>query len=176
VPEIAANPAGLRVRSAEGLALKFVEVEDEPGRWRDGALVDGTCRLDATRLPCGVRGPGHVASVARRLEDEVVLEADALLVLEGSDLRDCVVAIEPFPWLAHLDTSYAQALRESFARVQVHGFTSADRWAIAVSGDGLGESFGYGQKLEVHIEDHNYRLIQVEFQATHGARGSWTVP
>ncbi len=171
-----ASATGLRVRSAEGLALSFVEVEDEPGRWRDVALVDGACDPTTLRLPCNVRAPGHVPGTAIRLEDEVVLQADALLVLEGSDLRNCVVSIAPFPWLAFLDTDYAPSMRERFARLETHGFTSTDRWAIAVSGDGLGESFGYRHELEVHVEDRNYRLIVVEFRATRGARGSWTVP
>ncbi len=175
-PQIIATSAGLRVRSAEGLALKSAEIEDEPGRWRRVELALGLCELGETRLPCRVRAPGHVAATAIGLDSEVVLEADALLVFEGSDLRGCVDSIEPFPWLRHLDTSYAAAMRESFARVETHGFTSANRWAIAVSGDGLGESFGHERKLEVHIEDRTYRLIVAEFQTEHGARGSWTVP
>src|SRR5688572_23677428 len=55
--EIASTPVRLHVRSAAGLALAFVEVEDEPGHWRDVALVEGACDSATLRLPCAVRAP-----------------------------------------------------------------------------------------------------------------------
>lgn len=173
-PEVpaAAAPAsatGLRVRSAEGLALSLVEVEEEPGRWRDVALVDGVCGSATLQLPCRVRAPGHVAGMAASFADEVVLEADALLVLDGETLRECLRSIEFF-------AQYGPAVLVGFDRVATYGYTSPDRWAVAVSGAGTTESLGFRQQVDLALTDRTHRLIQVEFRATPGARGRWTVP
>jgi hypothetical protein len=45
-----------------------------------------------------------------------------------------------------------------------------------VSGSGTVESLGYRQRVDVALTDRTHRLIEVEFRATPGARGTWTVP
>jgi hypothetical protein len=120
--ETAATPARLHVRSAAELALPFVEVEDEPGHWRDVPLVEGACDSATLRLPCAIRAPGHVPGMAVRLDEEVVLEADALLVLEGENLKECLLSIEFF-------AQYGPAVLGGFDRVATFGYTSSDRWA-----------------------------------------------
>jgi hypothetical protein len=167
--ETAATPARLHVRSAAELALPFVEVEDEPGHWRDVPLVEGACDSATLRLPCAIRAPGHVPGMAVRLDEEVVLEADALLVLEGENLKECLLSIEFF-------AQYGPAVLGGFDRVATFGYTSSDRWAVAVSGSGTVESLGYRQRVDVALTDRTHRLIEVEFRATPGARGTWTVP
>jgi hypothetical protein len=158
-----------------GLALAFVEIEFDSQRWQRRELVDGVCAIDPSVLPCRVRAPGHVTVTALKIEDEVVLEADALFVLEGDDLRRCVLEIGPFARFTRSINPSAQELRDKIANRMAFGFVDDEHWAIAVSGAGLGEEFGYRQTLSIELKDRSHRLIQIEFQATPGARGRWTL-
>jgi len=79
--------------------------------------------------------------VTVRLEDEVSLEADALLVLDGENLRECLLSIEFF-------AQYGPAALGGFDRVASFGYTSSDRWAVAVSGTGTTESCVRGTSEE----------------------------
>lgn len=84
---------GLRVRSSAGIALGFVELRADSG-WERVELHEGSCELGARALPLEVRAPGHVARRAESPGQELVLEPDALLVIEGANLRACMTAVQ----------------------------------------------------------------------------------
>lgn len=85
----------LPVRSSAGLALASFEIESDADAWRRVDLVDGAIDRERVRAPARVRAPGHVSSLARPEADEIVLEPDALLLIQGVGLRDCLGEVGP---------------------------------------------------------------------------------
>ena len=77
-------PARVRMSSREGFTLPFVELEQPNGTWKHVSL-DESQELDGSELEQAalVRGPGHVPVVVDRFRREIVLDVDALLVIES---------------------------------------------------------------------------------------------
>jgi hypothetical protein len=94
-PVAAVASPRLRVRSSAGIPLAFVEIEHE-GSWVRHALVEGALEGLDEKLPTLLRAPGHVARPLDAAQGELVLEPDALLIIEGEQLRSCLeqIAIE----------------------------------------------------------------------------------
>lgn len=169
-----AAPAGLNIRSAAGLALACVEIEIEPGRWQRRDLVQGVCDPGPARPPWNVRAPGHVPSLARQLGDEIVLEADSLLEIVAPGLRSCFRWWGAFAWLgADLEPSSPE-WREAFWMRATQGFTSDDRWAIAVNGEGLNDVIDRPRELTISFKDPTHRMVRIQFNAAPGVRASWS--
>lgn len=93
----AAKVASVRVRSSAGIPLAFVEIE-RAGNWVRQALVDGRLEEPTGELPLQVRAPGHLArsidpNPLKIDQLELVLEPDALFLIEGEQLRSCLEAL-----------------------------------------------------------------------------------
>jgi hypothetical protein len=169
-------PIRLRVRSSTGLALAYIEFEVEDRLWRRGELVDERCTIDDLRLPRRVRAPGHLAALARHMEDDVVLEPDALLVLDGKGLRDCLPSIVPFAGFLQSEARDRSEWQTRIDGIVTSGYVDADHWAMAVRTLGTDADFIRDDEVHIQLEWSNHRIGYVEFFAHPGARGQRTLP
>jgi hypothetical protein len=169
------SPTRLRVRSSTGLELLSVELEVEERSWRSRDLDDGSCAIDDVHLPCGVRAGGHLASIARRADEEVVLEPDALLILDGEELRECVPSIAPFGSLLRQNPARAE-WEARVASMLTSGFVDANHWAMAASTPRIGEAFTRDDEVSIELQWRDHRFGYVEFFAHAGTRGQYTLP
>jgi hypothetical protein len=112
-----------------------------------------------------------VASSAAKAGEEIVLEPDALLVLEASGLKACVSSIRPYDQ-AEGEISMRPPLRRAIA----WGWISDDRWALAVGSDLIYDANGADRLGEAALRWRDGRRADVQLSAEAGARGSWTVP
>jgi len=167
-------PAGLRIRSAEGLALSFVEIEGAAGAWHRRELVQQTLPLGITDLPCRIRAPGHAPGTAKDLGDEIVLEADSLLEIVAPGLRSCLRWWNTFAWLGADLEPFSTAWHDAFWMRATQGFTSEDRWAIAVNGEGMNDTVDRPRELTIVFKDRTHRMLNIRFDAAPGARASWS--
>lgn len=178
IPVQASTPSapqktGLTVRSSIGLELAFLEWETPERDWGRIDLEHGHCALGPLALPCRIRAPGHVAALARKDGDEIVLEPDALLVLEAHDLRTCTNSIRNWdPYQGPSDRPRLQMQRACSC-----GFLSSDAWALAVDHELIHEALpSPGAEPEAVILFRDHHRADVQFHPIEGARARWTVP
>jgi hypothetical protein len=168
-PEPHAAATSISIRSSAGLKLAFVEIQERDAPWQRRDLVEGRCELEGAALPCRLRAPGHSPAAVERLGGAIVLEPDALLVLETPGLRGCVESIEAL--------RYGVAPRNPKFPERLGGFSSSgylddDHWAIAVTSKQLA-TFSTDRKLPVTLEWHDRRRAEIVFEALPGARAIW---
>ena len=168
-----ATPTGLGVRSSIGLELVSLEWQTPDGDWLCRDLNQNRCETTSMKFPCRVRAPGHLPATATRDGDELVLEPDELLILEGHDLRSCTSAIR-IDWPYHNAGDPGEPISDEIQRVCMCGYLTSDRWAMAVSHDLAGGAYHEGATAEV-IWREGYRA-DVHFRTEAGLRGTWTVP
>lgn len=166
----------LEVVSSTHLPLAFVEVESAPRLWQRRELVDRCCDLSHDHLPCGVRAPGHVASIVEHPSGVVVLEPDALLELDGDGLKQCLPSIVPFDGFVRDDNPYRAEWQARIAGVLTSGFVDMDHWAMASSLVRDGGSFTRNDEIQIQLEWRDHHVGYVEFFAHPGARGQYTLP
>jgi len=159
----------VRLRSSAGLPLTSAEIEVEPARWKPVEVVDGACE---TAGALRVRAPGHLPSALA--DREVVLEPDALLVLEAPELRGCLATVEPSASLIPMSPQLREEWEATSSSFLTSGFVGTDRWAIAVSSR-RASRFGEGQ-VYVDFCRKDYRIGWILFRATGGARIRWEFP
>jgi hypothetical protein len=171
-----ARPSLLEVVSSTHLPLAFVELEIEPRYWQRRALVDGHCDLSHDRVPCGIRAPGHVASIVQRAEGVVVLEPDALLELDGEHLQECMPTIVPYgSWVRGSNDAARETAKEVDA-ICTSGFVDARRWLLTIDVDRIGRWFPDSKDVEIVLGWRDRRAGYIQFAASHGARARWDVP
>ena len=169
----AATAGELSVRSSVGLELPFLEWQTPLGDWMRRDLTQGRCATNDMTLPCRVRAPGHVPVNAKD-GDELVLEPDELLILEGHDLRSCTNSIRiGWPYRYEGDPNYSMS--DSILSACTSGYLSADKWAMAVSHDLIRRSVHEGEAEAVVIWRDQHRA-DVHLHPVAGARGHWTIP
>lgn len=165
----------ISIRSSAGLPLAFAEIQEGDEPWKRRDMNEGRCELGGVALPCRLRAPGHAPASVERLGGEIVLEPDALLVLEAPGLRACAQGIEPFRgWVGPKGERGAET-EEQLARLASFGFSDDDRWSIAVTSKLLA-AWRPDRKLAVSLERHDRRRIEILFDALPGARASWSPP
>lgn len=165
----------LTVRSSVDLPLPFIEWETSENGWLREELDDSRCDVASMKLPCRIRAPGHLASLASKAGQDIVLEPDALLVLEAAGLKTCTAQIRPYDRYIrqHEEEAYMRSeLREAIA----WGWISDDRWALAASSDLVPDAMGAADPIEIVLRWRDGRRADIHFTAKAGARGSWTVP
>jgi hypothetical protein len=165
---------GLTVRSSMDFELPFIEWETRQSDWQRIDLDHGHCELGPMTLPCRVRAPGHAAGLAQNDGDVIVLEPDALLVLEAHGLRACTASIGPSDNFIQAHEDETQ-LRPELRRAIAWRWLSDDRWAVCVTSELAQEAHG-GDPITVAIHWRDERRAEVEFNASPGARATWTVP
>lgn len=166
-----ATTTGLTVRSSIGLEFTFFEWRTPVGDWRRQNLEHGRCATTEMQLPCSVRAPGHVPAKAEKDGDEIVLDPDELLIIEGDDLRSCTSSIrihDPY-------REIGQPLFEPLARACVAGFLSPTQWAMAVSHDLIQDASSDGEATAVVIWRDQHRA-DVHLHPIAGVRARWTLP
>jgi len=169
----------LRVRSSIGLELPFVEWQTDESDWQRIDLANGRCEIGPMKLPCLVRAPGHLASLASKAGEELVLEPDALLLVESSALRSCVSWIRPCD-IAHGDAYSDQdwddaRVHPALRRAMAWGWISDTRWALAVS-SALAPNDVNAYPIEVAVRWRDGRRAEIRFIAKAGTRGTWPLP
>jgi len=170
-PSPGASERTLTVRSSIGLPLPFAEWQASDGDWRQIDLDQGHCDPRRLALPCNVRAPGHTASLAPKAGQEIVLEPDALLVLEAHDLHALTRTIR----VQNRYASQSDPLWPALRRACAFGFLSADSWAVAVSHD-LIDDPSRGNDFVVDIEWPDHRHAAAHFMVAAGLHATWTVP
>ena len=176
-PESSVRNDTLSVRSSIGLSLPFIEWRASETDWRRIDLDHGRCSIGPKMLPCLVRAPGHVATTASNAGEEIVLEPDALLLLESKDLRSCASWIRPYEIGIGLDEQEwgENRLSPALRRAVAWGWLSDDRWAFAVSSELAPESIRTDDPQAV-VRWRDGRRADVYFIVKPGARGTWSVP
>lgn len=173
-PKLELHTTTLIVRSSIGLALPFIEWQTRESEWLRIDLEEQRGEFGSMTMPCNVRAPGHLAARVSAGGEEVVLEPDALLVLESTGLRQCTMSIHPSdPFTDPHGT--ASSMRPELRRAIAWGWISDDRWALAVSSELAREGAG-GRPMEAVLRWRDGRRADVHFAATAHARGSWSVP
>ena len=172
-PEVSAHT--LLVRSSIGLPLPFVEWEARENDWRRQDLDHSRCEIGRMKLPCRIRAPGHTASLATKAGEEILLEPDALIVVEASGLRSCLGTIRPYDDYI-TDHEDEASMRPELRRTIAWGWISDDRWALAATSELMEEAVGRGQPLYVMLRWRDGQIAEIEFAPKAGARGSWTAP
>jgi RNA polymerase sigma factor (sigma-70 family) len=171
-PAVASSKPFLIVRSSVGLPLPFAELQTPDGDWIQADLDHDHCAVDASiALPCLVRAPGHVAKVASKFGEELVLEPDALLTFEADELhqRTQVIRVEdPYG-------PYGSALQLPSRRACAFGWLSDDTWCVAVSHDLIPDA-PEPHELSVEVLWPDHRRTSVHFNAIGSARATWRVP
>jgi hypothetical protein len=84
----------LVVRSREGFALKWIAVEHAGGSWSAEEVADGRVRRERLANVSRVCAPGHLPQTLEPGARELVLVADALVVIEGEHLDRCFEPID----------------------------------------------------------------------------------
>ncbi len=165
----AASSDLITVRSSIGLELPFAEFENDAGEWTQVALEAGTCARSAIAGATNARAPGHVAVAVVPDAKEIVLEPDALLVIEADALRDCARTIEP------KDSFYGgelpKPLPTELRACMAWGWLSDREWAITFSPLRLGTS--QEGACEVHIRWSDGRRTMLTFKGKPGCRERW---
>lgn len=160
------------VRSAVGLPLPFVDVQDAQGDWKRAELDHDRCALDpAIALPRLLRAPGHVPQAVTSFGEELELEPDALLTLEAKGLRTGTRTIRVSNPYRTQGSPMTPEMRQAVA----FGFLSDDTWCVAVSHD-LVRAAIHQEDFEVEILWPDHQRADVHLRALPGARGAWTVP
>ncbi len=159
------------VRSAVGLPLPFVDVQDAQGDWKRAELDHDRCALDPSiPLPRLLRAPGHIPQAVTHFGEDLALEPDALLTLEAKGLRTRTRSIRVSDY-GPSDRPMRPQMRQSVA----FGFLSDDTWCIAVSHD-LVRAAVHKDELDVEILWPDHQRADVHLRVLPGARGAWTVP
>jgi hypothetical protein len=171
-PPTAVSSDRITVRSSIGLELPFAEFEHHVGEWTQAALVQGTCSRSVLVGVTHASAPGHAAVAVTPDAKEIVLEPDALLVIEADSLRACARVIEPLDQFT--DHSSGQVLlRPGLRRAVAWGWLSDEQWAIALAPGLLEEGYDQACELEIHWRDE--RTTHATFRGLPGCREHWTV-
>lgn len=163
------------VRSSSGIPLLAIERETDAGAWQRIELDRGHCTRASLELPRRIRAAGHLAQAVAAGEERAMLEPDALLVLEASDLKHCTSSIGPFDDYveAHEDVA---AMRPELLSTMAWGWVSGERWAIAVSSTPAPLECPLDQRGAVVLRWRDGRRADVRLEVKAGARGTWSVP
>lgn len=167
-PAPPAASARVRVRSSAGLPLAFVEIE-RAGKWSRVELTDGGFDAGALGLPLRVRAPGHVARGLEYLEAELVLEPDALLVIEGADLRACLAELT----VEDDSCGRLEDFREARTRAVLADWISDTSFGIAVACDRVEP---LPPELLVHLVRSDRMRLYLRLAWKPGLRGRWKMP
>ena len=160
------SPAGstaagrvVRVRSRHGLGLPFVEVRRGEEAWRRVEAPEGRVPRSSVEPWTAARAPGHVAALVPLDAEEVLLDADALLVLEGDGIAQ---------WIGVSATSWGMetALLEELSACCVFGAAGPNRWAVAI--DVLEYRRSFPSEIELTLELTTRERLRVQYFAEPG--------
>jgi hypothetical protein len=168
-------------RSSAGLPISSVELEIEERTWQRRPLENGSCAADGLHLPVRARAPGHLTALANRPDEVVVLEPDALIVIEGEGLRTCLRTIRPLGSWTQADNPYLDQFLTQIAEHLSFGFVDDDHWACAATPRELFDMryvpyLREKHLLEIDLEWRDRRIGHVRFDAKSGARAVWKAP
>src|SRR5439155_4378431 len=136
--------------------------------WRRRALESGRCRVEDLRFPVRARAPGHVPALVTQAGEEVVLEPDALLVIEGKDLRHCLRAVRPLASWTRAGSPAREEYESRIAESLSFGFVDADHWALAATRRELFRLPFSLESVEIDLEWRDRRAGGVAFKALPG--------
>ena len=166
----AANPRPqmLCVRSSAGIPLAFLEVERE-GTWTRHELVEGCAAALTDGLRLRARAPGHVERTLEPFAGELVLEPDALLLIEAAQLRSCLDEFGIEESACRIELEFLEARTRAVAA----GWVSDTCFGIAVACERLEP---LPRQLQVRLVRADRKQTFLTLEPRTGMRERWRMP
>jgi hypothetical protein len=162
------RPQMLCVRSSAGIPLAFLEVERE-GTWTRHELVEGCTAALTDGLRLRARAPGHVERTLEPFAGELVLEPDALLLIEAAQLRSCLDEFGIEESACRIELEFLEARTRAVAA----GWVSDTCFGIAVACERLEP---LPRQLQVRLVRADRKQTFLTLEPRTGMRERWRMP